>query len=206
MWNLLREKYLFQRLKFWLYDKRYIFYTPLNKVIFFINGVTFGCGLRVYGFVFVKNLRGKAYIGDNVTINSAGWANPIGCGEKTYIQVFEGGELKIGSNVGISNAAITCTDKVNIGDNVLIGAGACIFDTDFHSKDEEVRSDWRTKGQKNVSTHPVNIGTGAFIGARCMILKGSTIESGSIVGAGSVVAGQKLEKGIWGGNPVKRIN
>ena len=75
---------------------------------------------------------GKIIIGDNVIINSASWANPIGCGDRTYFQINEKAVLTIGNNCGISNTAITCEEKVTIEDNVMIGSGCHIYDTDFH--------------------------------------------------------------------------
>ena len=44
------------------------------------------------------------------------------------------------------------------------------------------------------------------MGANSIILKGTTIEEGVVVGAGSVVTGGILEKNyIYAGNPIKKI-
>ena len=54
------------------------------KLSFVLNGVSFGKGLKVRGRIHVmrhyENTSIK--IGKNVIINSAGWANPIGCGNR----------------------------------------------------------------------------------------------------------------------------
>lgn len=49
------------------------------------------------------------------------------------------------------------------------------------------------------------INDNVFIGARCIILKGVTIGSKSIIGAGSVVTKNIPEGEIWAGNPAKFI-
>ena len=112
----------------------YKVYTPLNKIKFLLNGVVYGKNLCVRGnvYIFKHYESGKIIIGDNVIINSASWANPIGCGDRTYFQINEKAVLTIGNNCGISNTAITCEEKVTIEDNVMIGSGCHIYDTDFH--------------------------------------------------------------------------
>lgn len=72
-------------------------------------------------------------IGDNCSINSNENANPTAGGVHTHFVVGPGGLLRIGNNVGISQAAISAYDNVVIEDNVLIGANVKIWDTDFHS-------------------------------------------------------------------------
>lgn len=44
-----------------------------------------------------------------------------------------------------------------------------------------------------------------FIGAGTTILKGTTIGSRSIIGAGSIVSGTIPADEIWAGNPARRI-
>ena len=55
------------------------------------------------------------------------------------------GVLEIGDKSGLSNASITCYEKITIGKNVLIGAGTQIFDTDFHP----IISKYRFGDEKN---------------------------------------------------------
>ena len=50
-----------------------------------------------------------------------------------------------------------------------------------------------------------SIKEGAFIGTRCLILKGVTIGKGAVVGAGSVVTKDIPDGEIWAGNPAKFI-
>ena len=60
-----------------------------------------------------------------------------------------------------------------IGDNVKIGAGCLIFDSNFHSTDWRIRSD-RSIDTNSTINAPVRIGNHAFIGARCIVTKGVT--------------------------------
>lgn len=176
----------------------YKVYTPLNKIKFLLNGVVYGKNLCVRGnvYIFKHYESGKIIIGDNVIINSASWANPIGCGDRTYFQINEKAVLTIGNNCGISNTAITCEEKVTIEDNVMIGSGCHIYDTDFHPLEYSERVKEYYKGCPT-KRKPVRICEGAFIGAGCYILKGVTIGEHAIVGAGSVVAKDIPAGEIW---------
>src|SRR2546430_787517 len=81
-------------------------------------------------------------------------------------------------------ASIVARAAVTIGARVLIGAGACVWDTDFHPVEPEQRRVHATRG---AASAPVQIGDDVFVGARALILKGVSIGSGAVVGAGAVV-------------------
>lgn len=51
----------------------------------------------------------------------------------------------------------------------------------------------------------VSIGSGCWIGARCLILPGVTIGDGCLVAAGSVVRGTLEPDGLYAGVPARRI-
>lgn len=184
----------------------YLLYTPFNKLMFFLNSIQYGKGLHVRGIVHVfKHYEsGQIEIGNSVSINSAGWANPIGYGNKTYFQVFRNGKIQIGDYCGLSNVAITSGNCVKIGQHVMIGAGTKIYDTDFHPVSYEKRL-IPGNPEENISTAPIIIEDGAFIGAGSLILKGVTIGQHSVIGAGSVVTKNVPANEIWAGNPAKFI-
>lgn len=181
-------------------------YTPLNKVRFRLNHVQFGTKFRAKGMIYIYRHYESAriVIGDNVSINSSAWSNPIGCGSRTYLQVSENAVLTIGNGCGISNTAITCEQEVTIEDNVTIGSGCHIYDTDFHPLDYSERVKGYYKGCPT-KRKPIRICEGAFIGAGCFILKGVTIGKHSIIGAGSVVTKDIPDGEVWAGNPAKKI-
>lgn len=119
-------------------------------------------------------------------------------------RLLRGGVLEIGDKSGLSNASITCYEKITIGKNVLIGAGTQIFDTDFHP----IISKYRFGDEKKndvVSKKAVVIEDGVFIGSRAIILKGSHIGKNSIIGAGAVVSGYIPPNQIWAGVPAKYV-
>lgn len=184
---------------------RFFYYLPsnlMNRILYVLKNVRVGKNHETKGILYIKN-KGTITIGDRVRINSKGKANPIGGGEKTYLQVLKNGILTIGNDVGMSNCAITCADCVTIGNFVRIGAGVKIYDTDFHSLNPFERT---AKPEIPAAIHkPVVIEDYAFIGAGSYILKGVTVGKYSVVGAGSVVTKQIPEGEIWAGNPAKKI-
>lgn len=175
------------------------FATAWTKLIFKLNGDKIGKNFRTNGVIRISGWDGKISIGDNVLVNSSLWACSVGRRQKTAIRVM-GGSLEIGNNVGITNAAFCVQDRIVIGNDVLIGVGSCLYDTDFHSIVPGKRLTDRGDAK------PIIVGDGAFIGAGCTILKGTEIGENAVIGAGSVVAGKKIGPNeIWAGNPARFI-
>ena len=127
-------------------------------------------------------------------------ADPIGGQSKTIIQL-TGGNICIGNRVGISNTATCSARSVIIEDDVCIGAGCKIYDTEFHAS----IAGYRLNGNTNVKTAPVRIKERAFIGGHSMILKGVTIGKEAVIGAGSVVSCDVPDGEIWAGNPARFV-
>lgn len=172
-----------------------------NKVVLRYRRVRYAPDVRIYGRLRIYGT-GLISIGGGTVINSSAGSNPIGGAEKTIFSLAHGGSLTIGEGVGISNTAIVSHCRIVIEDDVRIGGGTKIYDTNFHSLDVEERTGRRPE---QVRTAPVHIKRGAFIGAHCMILKGVTIGENSIIGAGSVVTRDIPDHEIWGGNPARLI-
>jgi acetyltransferase-like isoleucine patch superfamily enzyme len=110
----------------------------------------------------------------------------------------------IGKNVGMSAAALVAHNEIVIGDDVKIGGGTCIYDTDFHSLDAVKRTN-SFLDRCDESTAPVLIDNRVFIGAHTTILKGVHIGENSVVGACSVVTKSIPANEVWAGNPAKFI-
>lgn len=104
--------------------------------------------------------------------------------------------MTIGDRVGVSGSTISAAQQVTIGDDVLIGSGCIITDSDAHPVRFADRLDHARTG-----IAPVTIEDGVFIGARCIILKGVTIGKQSVIGAGSVVAKDVPPQVVAAGNP-----
>lgn len=176
------------------------------KIPMKMMGIKYGKNLKLKGLpiIFNKNWGGtKLTFGDNVTIKSSFLSNLIGLYQRTIILTrTPQAEIKIGNNVGISGATIYARNKIEIGDNTLIGGNCKIIDNDFHPVDISSRnSDIKEK----IGTKPIKIGKNCFIGCNSIILKGTTLGDGCVVGAGAVVCGNFEENSIIAGNPAKVI-
>lgn len=156
---------------------------------------------NIRGAFFYRNYGGSFKVGRNIIINSTLRQNPTSFGNKSAIIV--GGCLTIGDNVGLSNSVIHCSNRVVIGDNVLVGSNVKILDSDFHDLNAERRIEM---GDLNISVGTVLIGDGVFIGANAIIGKNSIIGDGAVIGAGSVVFGQEIPaRTVWAGNPARYL-
>ena len=158
--------------------------------------------LLVFGKLVINNFGGVIQLGENVVIRSGIESNVLG--EKTGFEVYPGAELIIREGVNMSNTRIRCENKIIIDENVMIGGGVVLLDSNCHSLDFEERMFDKKGG--NILSSPVHIKRGAFIGTGSIILKGSIIGEEAIIAAGSVVTGNEIpDKEIWGGNPAKFI-
>jgi len=178
-----------------------LFSEIFNRIIFKIMKVEVKGKYRINGRIFLRN-SGTFILGKSTVINSGFQHNPIGGQEFMSIVVKSGGLLEIKNNVGISNSAIYCTQKIIIDEDVIIGGDCKIYDTDFHSiylKDRLARPEVGAKSS------PVKINKGAFIGTGTIILKGVEIGENTIIGAGSIVSKNIPANEIWGGNPIAFI-
>lgn len=160
--------------------------TVLFKIVLRCNGVALGKNVRAIGIPKVNvSLGGVCLIGDAFYCRTGYFFTEVGS-VGSRILVGPKGVLKIGNNVGMSNATIVADEAVTIGDNVLIGGGVQIFDTNFHSTDASIRSSGK-ESRADVKTKPVVIGNNVFIGTNAIICKGVRISDGAIVPARAVV-------------------
>ena len=179
-----------------------------------LSGLHYQKGWLIRGKIFIikkswfnrlvlHSPNGTLQIGERFSCNSIIKSNSIGLIQPTVLNISsEGSVLTIGNNVGISGSTICASVSVTIGNNVLIGSGCLITDTDAHPLD------WRDR-QMGANEHtlrsPVVIGNDVFIGARSIILKGVKIGARSVIGAGSVVTNNIPSDCIVAGNPAKVV-
>jgi len=197
---------------------RYI-YKAINKIFFYVRHLQWFIvyfKFKLNGFAFYNDfqsngipimgvsLNAKVSIGHKFRMNNGRLNNKIGRQQPCFFVVARNAELLIKDNVGISSAAIVCQNRIEIGNNVRIGGGTVIYDTDFHSLDYRDRIPY-PEITDNIKTAPVVIKDNCFIGAHTTILKGVTIGENSIVGACSVVTKSIPDNEVWGGNPAKFI-
>ena len=172
---------------------------------FKLNRITFIPDFTSNGIpITAISLKSKVIFGKNFVMNNGMYYNMIGRQQPCFFIVPYGGLLKIGDNVGISSTAFVCWNTIEIGNNVKIGGGSVIYDTDFHSLDYKERMKY-PENRNLAKTAPVIIKDNVFIGTNCTILKGVTIGENAIIGACSVVTKTIPSNEIWAGNPAKFI-
>lgn len=170
----------------------------VNKIKILRKNISVSQTAMLLGVCDFQGCTQNISIGDNTTIRSGKYGgNYVGMG-KTRFFVFPEGEIEIGNKVGISNSIFVSRAGIKIEDEVMIGGGCRLYDSDFHSLDYETRVH---SGDSDIKSAPIYIKKGAFIGAGCIILKGVTIGEGSIIGAGAVVTKNVPDHEIWAGNP-----
>lgn len=97
----------------------------------------------------------------------------------------DGGTLSIGKGSFInSGCAAVAKERITIGRNTALGPNTLIYDHD-HRIDASLPFH-----DSGFVTSPVIIGDNVWIGANCVILRGSIIGNGCVIGAGSVVKGE----------------
>lgn len=114
-------------------------------------------------------------------------------------------EILIGNNVSVNyHAHIASVNKVQIGDNVLIGSKVFIADHSHGEASSEALLLPPSK-RKLYSKGTVIIEDNVWIGENCAILPGVTIGQNSIIGANSVVTKSIPPNCVAAGNPARLI-
>ena len=176
-------------------------FTYLLHIKLYLNDVRFNKNLKaVNGIpsIHIHHKATKCQFGNNVILRSymdVSWST------RTDITVKRDATLVIGNYTGISGSLIYCSNRIEIGNNVMIGGGCRIFETDFHPIEATRRTDPKTVNDGKSA--PVIIEDNVFIGTNSIIGKGIRIGNGAVVAAGSVVVKSIPANEIWGGNPAK---
>lgn len=137
--------------------------------------------------------------------------NPISSNLRGAFFTEDGAEITIGDRVGMSATRMWIKTSLTIGDDVKIGGGCLIIDTDCHPLDWRLRALRPRNAEESrqvdnaIASKPITIEHDVWIGAGCMILKGVTIGARSVIGAGSVVTKSIPPDCIAAGNPARVI-
>jgi len=162
----------------------------------FKKNIIVGRKTRIYGLVsFTVPRDSLLTIGDNVVVKSGFNLNPLSRNIRASIKLEPGARISIGNNTGISSACIWAKTEIDIGEFVNVGADAIIIDSDWHSLDSKIRRD-PSDDVKNAKSKKVRIGDDVLVGTRSIILKGTTLMAGVVVGAGTVIAGGEFSRSI----------
>lgn len=156
-----------------------------------------GCGTCLNVPVRLDGI-GMVSIGDKVSLGYPTGPRQ-GNGEILLQARTSNSRIVIGARTAFSNnvSVIACLG-VYIGADCLIGDMVSVVDSDFHGLSPEDR-------KEQGKSAPVTIGDNVWLGARVMVLKGVTIGSGSLIGAGSVVTRDIPPRCLAAGSPARVI-
>lgn len=149
-------------------------------------------------------------------LDNAGRGEAIRIGAHTHIRgelmtFGHGGRIEVGSDCYLGEQSrIWSARGVVIGDRVLISHHVTIFDSDTHPLGSRARhAQFRaivTTGHPDVldlREAPVTLRDDVLVGCMTVILKGVTVGTGAIVGAGSVVTKDVPAWTVVAGNPAR---
>lgn len=135
------------------------------------------------------------------TIVIDGVRNSVFLGHGSRLSIANNGVVDFGRN--FNNTAmitIVCKDAITFGDNVTTSWNVLVMDTDWHS----VRNMETDEIQE--MTKPISIGSNVWLCTRCVVLKGSVIPNGCIIGANSLVSKHyEASNAMIAGNPGRII-
>ena len=100
-----------------------------------------------------------------------------------------------------NNIIITAYGRIEIGQNVMIGAYCYILDIDHKFENGNLAP----MAEQGYSIAPVIIEDDVWIGSHCIITKGVNIGKGSVVGANSVVTKDIPPYSVCVGSPARAI-
>jgi acetyltransferase-like isoleucine patch superfamily enzyme len=112
--------------------------------------------------------------------------------------------IEIGDRCGLSGTTLCAAALITIGSDCLFGADTLVTDNDHHALVPALRN--KHNAMDAVAVAPVRIGSNVFIGARAIILKGTSIGDGAVIGAGAVVTGEIPPNVIAVGNPARAVS
>lgn len=141
--------------------------------------------------MFTKNKKSNVHssfaIGKNNTLSISEKAifkidENVQINESNFITVKPNAQFIIGKNTYITRATISCLEKIEIGENCILGEGMKIFDHNHQYTNQPF-----SVSKTEFNTSPVKLGNNVWTGANCIILKGVTIGDNVILGAGCVI-------------------
>ena len=101
------------------------------------------------------------------------------------LRVRKGAICRMGRNVAMSSGnVITCHSSITIGDDVTLSPNVQIYD-----HDHDYACEGGVAAGKYI-TAPVEIGSNVWIGANCVILRGTKIGDNCVIAANTVVKGE----------------
>ena len=135
--------------------------------------------------------------GKNVTVVQPSNLYECSIGDESFVGPFV--EIQSGAVIGrrcrVQSHSFICS-LVEIGDDCFIGHGVMFINDRF-------RSGGPAQGDES-KWEATRVGNNVSIGSNATILP-VKVADGTVIGAGSVVAHDILEPGVYAGNPARRI-
>lgn len=158
-----------------------------RKKVFFAYTGRKAKNLEILGKIYVRNP--NVYVGENVTLYPG--------------VMFQGtGKIYIGNNTFIENNTIIYSEEgytVNVGKNCMI-AGMChIINTDHEMRKGKLMN---TQGTHSAD---IDIEDDVWLASQVVVLKGSKIKQGTVIGAKALVNSETETDGIYVGIPAHKI-
>lgn len=121
-------------------------------------------------------------------------------GQGTKIHVSRGGVLVLGDNFAVSaSSQINCYKSIRIGRDVQFSWDCLVMDSDTHRI-------YDRGGTVMNENREIVIGDKVWMGCRSVILKGSAVPKGCVIGAGSLVSGKRFEEStVIAGTPARSV-
>jgi acetyltransferase-like isoleucine patch superfamily enzyme len=193
--------------------KKTILFISKYSLFDFCRKVFFNISIKLYNFSPLRNLKGYYHfkkwnivIGKNLNVYGQIFHIEIGKGVHFYdnviIEFSPEAIFKIGCNSLLSyGVLVCCRHKIIIGNDVQIGEYTSIRDSTHDYKDYGLPIKYNTDIVKDII-----IGNNVWIGRGCIVLPGTIIEDGVVVGANSVIKGHLFKNTIYAGAPLKKLN
>lgn len=116
-----------------------------------------------------------------------------------HVMLYTRGVLTLGKRFRINRySRIVAHERIEIGDNVVIGQSVAILDHDHRYARHE--DELTIEGYV---TAPIKLGNNIWIGDKCTILKGVTIGNNVVVGAHTLIHKDVPSNVVVGGVPFK---
>ena len=181
-----------------------------DKILFKLWNLADIISIQIF-FKLILILRGaKVPFSAKISIFKINWPHQLSIGQNCvfennlafkYDSIWrKGSNIIIGDNVFIGhNTEFNISERISIGNDCLIASNCKFIDHDhgFSVVNKPVRL-------QEPKISPIIIEDNVWIGTSCIILKGVTIGSGSIIGAGSLVNRNVPPNEIWCGSPASQ--
>jgi acetyltransferase-like isoleucine patch superfamily enzyme len=133
---------------------------------------------------------GSIHIGDDVSISS-----------RALLSSRKGGEIRVADNCFFGHNVKIVSDRARIviGEDCLVAENVSI-----RAGNHGIRAETLIRLQENTAEN-ISIGKDVWIGSGVVVLAGSNIADGCVIGANSVVRGFTEANTIYAGAPIRKI-